>query len=122
MHQPFMPSFFKCFRNITEYKTANFLFFLENLECSCTFLIVRVLLNIFEENQIDIQQRECKLLNKYFSFISSLEDANVPLPDIELKTDNFLRDIVITTEEIIDIIKIINPNKASGPDIISQKM
>jgi hypothetical protein len=25
-----------------------------------------------------------------------LEDANVPLPDIELKTDNFLRDIVIT--------------------------
>jgi hypothetical protein len=51
-----------------------------------------------------------------------LEDANVPLPDIELKTDNFLRDIVITTEEIIDIIKIINPNKASGPDIISQKM
>jgi hypothetical protein len=25
---------------------------------------------------------KCKLLNKYFSFISSLEDANVPLPDI----------------------------------------
>ena len=47
---------------------------------------------------------------------------NVPLPDIELKTDNFLRDIVITTEEIVDIIKIINPNKASGPDIISHKM
>ena len=65
---------------------------------------------------------KCELLNKYFSFISSLEDANVPLPDIELKTDNFLRDIVITTEEIVDIIKIINPNKASGPDIISQKM
>ena len=65
---------------------------------------------------------KCELLNKYFSFISSLEDANVPLPDIELKTDNFLRDIVITTEEIVDIIKIINPNKASGPDIISHKM
>jgi hypothetical protein len=51
-----------------------------------------------------------------------LEDANVPLPDIELKTDNVLRDIVITTEEIVDIIKIINPNKASGPDIISHTM
>ena len=51
-----------------------------------------------------------------------MEDANVPFPDIELKTDNFLRDIVITTEEIVDIIKIINPNKASGPDIISHKM
>jgi hypothetical protein len=60
---------------------------------------------------------KCELLNKYFSFISSLEDVNVPLLDIELKTDNFLRDIVITTEEIVDIIKRINPNKASGPDI-----
>ena len=64
----------------------------------------------------------CELLNEYFSFIFSLEDANVLLPDIELKTDNFLRDIVITTEEIVDIIQIINRNKASGPDIISHKM
>jgi hypothetical protein len=29
---------------------------------------------------------KCELLNTYFSFISSLEDANVPPPDIELKT------------------------------------
>jgi hypothetical protein len=65
---------------------------------------------------------KCELLNEYFSFIFSLEDANVLLPDIELKTDNFLRDIVITTEEIVDIIQIINRNKASGPDIISHKM
>jgi hypothetical protein len=35
------------------------------------------------------EDEKCELLNKYFSFISSLEDANVPLPDIELKTDNF---------------------------------
>ena len=41
-----------------------------------------------------------------------MEDANVPLPDIELKTDNFLREIVITTEEIADILKIINSKKA----------
>jgi hypothetical protein len=46
-----------------------------------------------------------------------LEDANIPLPDIEHRTNNFLRDIVITTDEIVDIIKILNPNKASGPDI-----
>jgi hypothetical protein len=45
-----------------------------------------------------------------------LEDANIPLPDIEHRTNNFLRDIVITTDEIVDIIKILNPNKASGPD------
>ena len=65
---------------------------------------------------------KCELLNKYFSFISSLEDANVPLQDIEQKTNHFLRDIVITTDEIVDIIKILNTNKVSGPDIISHKM
>jgi hypothetical protein len=32
---------------------------------------------------------KCELLNKYFSFISSLEDANIPLPDIEHRTNNF---------------------------------
>jgi hypothetical protein len=40
---------------------------------------------------------KCELLNKYFNFISSLGDANVPLPNIEHKTNHFLRDIVITT-------------------------
>ena len=51
-------------------------------------------------------REKCELLNKYFSFISSLEDANIHLPDIEHRTNNFLRDIVITTDEIVDIIKI----------------
>jgi hypothetical protein len=52
-----------------------------------------------------------------------LEDANVPLPNIEHKTNNFLRDIVITTEEIIDIIKkILIHNKASAPGMISYQM
>ena len=82
--------------------------------------------NIIQDEGLDEvvyeDDEKCELLNKYFSFISSLEDANIPLPDIEHGTNNFLRDIVITTDEIVDIIKILNPNKASGPDIISHKM
>ena len=82
--------------------------------------------NIIQDEGLDEvvyeDDEKCELLNKYFSFISSLEDANIPLPDIEHRTNNFLRDIVITTDEIVDIIKILNPNKASGPDIISHKM
>ena len=78
--------------------------------------------NIIQDEGLDEvvyeDDEKCELLNKYFSFISSLEDANIPLPDIEHRTNNFLRDIVITTDEIVDIIKILNPNKASGPDII----
>ena len=53
-----MPNFVERFRRITENKTANFLF-LVNLECSCTFLIVGVLLNILGENQIDIHKLTC---------------------------------------------------------------
>jgi hypothetical protein len=57
----------------------------------------------------------CVLLNTYFSFISPLEDANVPLGDIEDKSNNFLLDIGITTDEmIVDIIKILNHRKVSG--------
>jgi hypothetical protein len=54
-----MPNFVERFRKITENKTANFLFFLVNLECSCTFLIVDVLLNILGESQIDIHKLTC---------------------------------------------------------------
>jgi hypothetical protein len=33
-------------------------------------------------------EEKCDLLNKYFSFISKLDEANATLPDIELKTNN----------------------------------
>ena len=62
--------------------------------------------NIIQDEGLDEvvyeDDEKCELLNKYFSFISSLEDANIPLPDIEHRTNNFLRDIVITTDEIGD--------------------
>jgi hypothetical protein len=76
--------------------------------------IVKELQNIIQDEGLDEvvyeDDEKCELLNNYFSFISSLEDANIPLPDIEHRTNNFLRNIVITTDEIVDIIKILNPN------------
>jgi hypothetical protein len=38
-------------------------------------------------------EEKCDLLNKYFSFISKLDEANAPLPDIELKTNNNITDL-----------------------------
>ena len=61
---------------------------------------------IQDEGLVEVDDEKCELLNKYCSFISSLEDANIPLPDIEHKTNNFLQEIVITTYEIVDITKI----------------
>ena len=65
---------------------------------------------------------KCDLLKKYFSFISKLDEANAPLPQIELKTNNIIIDLNVSVEEISDIIQILHPNKASGPDVISHKM
>ena len=46
----------------------------------------------------------------------------MPLPDFDIKTNNVINEVFVTISEIVDILKIINPNKASGPDKISHKM
>ena len=51
-----------------------------------------------------------------------MEEENVPLPDFDIKTNNVINEIFVTISEIVDILKIIDPYKASGPDKISHKM
>ena len=65
---------------------------------------------------------KCELLNKYFSSISKLGDENVTLPQFDSKTNNIIQEIHITENEIIDVIQILDPSKATGPDKISHKM
>jgi hypothetical protein len=50
-----------------------------------------------------------------------LEEENVPLPDFDIKTNNVINEICVTISEIVDILKIIDSYKASGPDKISHK-
>jgi hypothetical protein len=51
-----------------------------------------------------------------------LGQENVPLPDFDMKTYNVINEVFVTISEIVDILKIIDPSKASGPDKISYKM
>ena len=60
--------------------------------------------------------------NDYFASISSVNDEHVCLPPFELKTNSKLSSITIEESEIKDIIENLNPNKAIGPDFISNKM
>jgi hypothetical protein len=46
----------------------------------------------------------------------------MPLPDFDMKTNNVIHEVFVTISEIVDILKIIDPNKASEPDKISYKM
>ena len=81
--------------------------------------------SINDENFDDIvywDEDKCDLLNKYFSLISKLEEENVPLPDFDIKSNNVINEVFATISEIVDILKIIDPSKASGPDKISHKM
>ena len=63
---------------------------------------------VFEEDE------KCELLNKYFNFISTLNDENITIPDMEKKTDQIVCNIIVSIDEIIDVIEILDPNKASG--------
>ena len=53
---------------------------------------------------------------------SSLDDTNAVLPPFIEHTDQVLEHITVTEEEINDVIVNLDPNKASGPDLISNKM
>ena len=68
----------------------------------------------------DQEKAEC--LNDFFTSVSTINDDNCPLPTFELKCQNKLTSILCTPEEIQSLIEILNPNKASGPDGISNKM
>ena len=67
-------------------------------------------------------QEKVECLNDFFTSVSTINDDNCPLPTFELKCQNKLTSISCTPEEIQSLIEILNPNKASGPDGISNKM
>ena len=81
--------------------------------------------SINDQNSDDIaydDSDKCELLNKYFSSKSKLDEEYVTLPKFDSKTNNIIREIHITENEIVDVIQILDPNKETGPDKISHKM
>ena len=65
---------------------------------------------------------KCEILNKYFCSITDLEDDGIDLPDFDDMGCNTLTTIVESEQDVIDVLNILDPNKAVGPDIISNKM
>jgi len=54
--------------------------------------------------------------------IADLQDENIPLPDFDDRCPNTLTEITVVEQDIIEIISLLDPNKAVGPDRISNKM
>ena len=61
-------------------------------------------------------------LNDFIVSISSVDDANTPLPNFNFKTNSRLTNIQIIESEIFDILKILNIIKASCDDGISHRI
>ena len=61
-------------------------------------------------------------LNSFFASGFSLDDSHADLPTFTELTDKILDNIEITEEEIKDVIENLDPNKASGPDLISNRI
>ena len=82
-----------------------------------------VITNENDETSMHVTDREkVECLNEYFTSISTLSQDQPALPNLIPKTDAKLDQIIISEQEVIDMLETLNVNKASGPDGISNKM
>ena len=78
------------------------------------------LINNNVEVSDDIEKAE--LFNNYFNIISSVDDSNARLPQDNFTSDHNLSDIVITNDDVKDVLSLLNVSKATGPDLINPRL
>ena len=71
-----------------------------------------------EVAETDLQKAE--MLNSYFSSQTKVNDSNKPLPYIE-HAQHRLHSIIISTQDVLDVLRHLDVNKACGPDLISPR-
>ena len=69
--------------------------------------------------ETDIQK--ANMLNNYFASQATLDDDNRPLPHFT-PVQHHLASISITIQDVKDVLRNLNVNKASGPDLISPRL
>ena len=75
-------------------------------------------MNLVYENE-----EKCNILNTYFCSVTRLENENYKkLPDFDERGSETLCNIIVFEQDVVDIISTLNPNKAVGPNLISNKM
>ena len=62
------------------------------------------------------------MLNKYFCSVTNIDDSDKELPVFDDRGANVIEGIVIFEQDVIDMISVLDPNKAVGSDMISNKM
>ena len=67
-------------------------------------------------------EKRTKELNSYFASISTFDDTNTDLPYFEKRCNVDFTQKRITESEVVDVLKILKLNKATGPGGISNRM
>lgn len=65
--------------------------------------------------------QKAKMLNTYFSSQCQVDDINKKLPNIST-SNHILHSINISIQDVLDVLKNLNTNKACGPDLISPRL
>lgn len=97
-------------------------YFVKNNDCSSSIPPLSAISETGCTTFFITDQEKAECLNDYFASISTVDDVNATFPDFYRKTNNSLTHIRVLESEIEEIIKTLNSNKASGPDLISHKM
>ena len=79
-------------------------------------------LNKGEHSYAYINSAKANVLNDFFSSVSTNDDNEVPLPHFDKRTQSILSEININNTEVIDILKTLKENEATGLDGISHRM
>ena len=64
---------------------------------------------------------KANIINDYFSTQSTVDDTHATLPPLN-PSDTVLSEIVVSEQDVNDVLKLIDGNKACGPDLVSPKL
>ena len=76
---------------------------------------------LHNDNLIFDDIERANLFNIYFSKQSEIDDSNSNIPNL-LHVTNQISEIKLCENEVEDVLKVINPTKASGPDLINPRL
>ena len=71
---------------------------------------------------IESYREVAETLNTFFVEQSTLDDSNATLPDFYPPNHELLETITITDNDVQEAIRLLKPNKAPGPDLISPRL
>ena len=76
---------------------------------------------LHNDNLICDDIERANLFNIYFSKPSEIDDSKSNIPNL-LHVTNQISEIKLCENEVEDVLKVINPTKASGPDLINPRL